>query len=187
MKAQRLLRTSAIALAVAALQGLLVLIYLHVEKGRGAPAEATFRYERLPSRPAPDLLLASLDGSTRKLSELRGRPVLLHFWATWCPPCRDELPSLLQLGRALEAGAGPRVVAVSLDPSWAEARAFFGGDVPPEIVLDTSGLSRAGYELSTLPDSFLIAADGALRARFGGARNWQSPRARAAVLQALEQ
>jgi len=187
MKAGRLIRIAAIVIGLIALQGLLVLTYLNVEKGRNAPADAVFRYERVPSRLAPDLTFALLDGSTGKLSEHRGHPVLLHFWATWCPPCRDELPSLLQLGSELSVAGDLRIIAVSLDTDWKEVRAFFEGSVPDEIVLDTSGASQGSYDLSTLPDTYLISKDGMLRARFGGARNWQSQPARDAVLAAIRQ
>jgi thiol-disulfide isomerase/thioredoxin len=184
MTARRSLRVSAVVLGLVALQGLLVLVYRSVEEGRRAPAEAKFRFERVPSRPAPDLLLADLDGKSRKLSALRGRPVLLHFWATWCPPCRDELPSLIALGSELSSAGRLQLVAVSLDADWKEVREFFGGDVPREVVLERSGLSQESYDLSTLPDTYLLSADGMLLARLGGARDWQTPPARDALLQA---
>jgi thiol-disulfide isomerase/thioredoxin len=186
METRRGLRIAAIVIALAALQGLLVLIYLDVEAGRRAPADAGFRYERVPSRPAPDLMLASLDGKSQKLSELRGRPILLHFWATWCPPCRAELPSLLQLGRELSDAGKLRLVAVSLDTEWKQVHDFFEGAIPAEIVLESSGLSQRNYDLATLPDTYLLSADGTLQARFGGARDWQTQAARDALLAAAK-
>jgi thiol-disulfide isomerase/thioredoxin len=180
----RSLRIGAIVVGLAALQGLLVVIYMKVEDDRHTPAEVGFRFERIPNRPAPALELVGIDGTNRRLSELRGRTVLLHFWATWCPPCREELPGLLALGRELSAERKLEVIAVSLDTDWAAIRQFFGGAVPAEIVLETSGSSQGGYDLSTLPDTYLLSADGVLLARFGGARNWQTQAARDAVLQA---
>lgn len=184
MKFARSLRIGAIVVGLAALQGLLVVLYMKVEDDRHAPAQVGFLYERIPNKPAPALELGGVDGTTRTLSELRGRTVLLHFWATWCPPCREELPGLLELGRALSAEGKLEVIAVSLDTDWAAIRQFFGGAVPAEVVLEKSGLSQASYDLSTLPDTYLLSADGVLQARFGGARNWQTQAARDAVLRA---
>jgi thiol-disulfide isomerase/thioredoxin len=182
MQVRRFLRIAIGMIGLAALQGLLVLVYLNVEEGRRAPAETGFGYERLPSRPAPELILASLDGRNRRLSDLRGRPILLHFWATWCPPCREELPGLLELGRELSAAGELELLAVSLDTDWTAIRAFFGGVVPAEVVLERSGVSQRSYDLSTLPDTYLLSADGVLQARFGGARNWRTQAALDTVL-----
>src|SRR5262245_26405895 len=94
-------RAVAIVLAIALVQGGAVLAYRWVERGRHAAGTAPFSHERLTPRPAPDLALLGADGSQRRLSDYRGRPVLLHFWATWCPPCKAELPALLALGAEL--------------------------------------------------------------------------------------
>lgn len=182
MLSPRVRKIVGIVLAVATAQGLAILVYLKVEESRGAPEDSAFRYERLASGAGPDLTLIALDGSRRNLSQLRGKAVLLHFWATWCLPCRKELPGLLALGRQLAKDEQLHVVAVSLDTDWAKVRDFFGGEVPPEIVRDGLGLAMHAYGLSTLPDTYLLAADGSLLARFSGARDWQTTRARNVLL-----
>jgi thiol-disulfide isomerase/thioredoxin len=162
--------------AIAAVQALVVLAYLHVERSRAARADGGFAYERLTAALHwPGVELVRARGSPLATSELRGRPLLLHFWATWCAPCREELPSLLQLARS---EPGLRVVALSLDSDWPAVSAFFSGAVPPEVVRDPSQTLIAAYGVNALPDSFLIAGDGVAKLRFRGARKWDSEGAR---------
>ena len=172
------LRLVGLLLAIVAAQSVIVLIYLKVEESRRTAKQATFLYERLSDRPGPDLQLEKPDGSNRRLSEHRGHVVLLHFWATWCPPCREELPGLLELGRELSKEGQFTLLAVSLDNDWSAVRDFFGEKIPPEIMRDATGSAAAKYEISTLPDTYLMAADGALRLRFHGPREWRLMRAR---------
>jgi len=171
-------RVVGVVLALAAAQGLIVLAYRWVGQRRGATQGPAFRYERLSGRPAPDLLLHRADGSSWRLADLRGKSVLLHFWATWCPPCKEELPGLLELGRELARDEQFAMVAVTLDEDWAKVRSFFGGEIPSEVFQDQGGHSTKTYDLSTLPDTYLVATDGTLLLRFGGARNWRTRAAR---------
>lgn len=171
-KKQRVVTT---LLVLAALQGLAVLGYLMVERSRRA-TDPQFRYERLARAPEwRDIVLARLDGTTLRQSELSDRPLLLHFWATWCEPCREELPGLVKLARD---EPGVRLVAVSLDDQWRDIRVFFAGKVPAEIVRDPTGKLARAFEVSALPDTYLIQQDGAATLRFAGARAWQSSSAR---------
>lgn len=173
----RLRRAVTGAAVLVALQGALVGLYLSVEahrRGRDEP----FPVERVTPRAAPEAEVAGADGSTRRLSDRRGRAVLLHFWAPWCVPCRDEMPDLLALGRELARASGPELVAVATDTDWPAVREFFAGEVPPEVLLDETGAAARAWDVSTLPDSFLVGADGSLRYRLAGARSWRGPAAR---------
>jgi thiol-disulfide isomerase/thioredoxin len=182
---RRHLRILASIVALGVAQGLLVVVYRWVERERAAAKTATFPYERLPQQPAFDLVLLSQSGATSRLLELRGKPILLHFWATWCPPCRKELPELLELGRALGRDGNLQLVALAVDEDWATVRAFFGGDVPREVVRDATGAAAARYDVSTLPDTYLLDADGSIRLRFNGTREWQTTLARDTLRNAL--
>ena len=71
---------------------------------------------------APEIDLPTLTGGRVKLSSLKGHPVVVTFWGTWCPPCRAELPSLLQLGRELSDAGKLLLVAVSLDTEWKDVK-----------------------------------------------------------------
>lgn len=112
-----------------------------------------------------------------ELSDARGpRPpptmgttgTLVHVWATWCPPCRDELPGLLSL-----ADAGTLdVVAISLDREWKSMEDFFDGRPPPQVLLGDPDQIRARLKVSTLPVTFLVGSDSRLKLRFDGAQDW---------------
>ena len=97
--------------------------------------------------PAPDVSVISLaNGSTLKLSDLKGKVVLLNFWATWCPPCREEIPSMMKLN-AFMAGKPFQMVAISIDEGGKPViDTFFketGFSLP--TYLDASGASSKSY------------------------------------------
>lgn len=163
-----------IIVALAAVQGLLVAGYL-IFDGEEKPVSVGAERVR---REAPELVYRSADGAKHRLSALEGRPVLLHFWATWCPPCRDELPGLLEFAAAGEIS----VLAVSLDPEWSDVRQFLEGPPPPSVVLALSEDASQDFGVATLPQTVLIDAAGFVRLRFAGERDWTSSAVRAAVL-----
>jgi thiol-disulfide isomerase/thioredoxin len=186
MKWPRYTRAVAIGLGIVALQALLVWVYRSVERARHT-APAVFRAEHLRVRPAPELELLAPDGSRSPLAQLRGRPVLLHFWATWCLPCRDELPGLLQLADDFRQRGELQLVALSVDDDWTVVRNFFGGSLPDAVARDANGDAATRFEVSVFPDTYLLDAAGILRVRFGGARDWTTPAARDALLSALRE
>jgi thiol-disulfide isomerase/thioredoxin len=154
-------------------------VYRAVERSRAGRNSEPFRYELISGSPRG--LDARLQSATGSVAELRsfGEPILVHFWATWCEPCRRELPELL----ALE---GPRVVLVSVDDGWPVVRHFFDGKVPESVVLDFEGKARTGFGVTTLPDSYLIGRGGRPIARFHGARAWSSSAARTELARLLQ-
>jgi cytochrome c biogenesis protein CcmG/thiol:disulfide interchange protein DsbE len=119
-----------------------------------------------PGTPAPRLRLAALDGGTVDLAGLRGRPVVVNFWASWCPPCARELPLLR---RTLAAHRGDRlaVVGVLVNDDPAAARAFFrraGGSWP--VGVDRGGRALAAWGVAVgLPQTFFVRPDGTLASR----------------------
>jgi thiol-disulfide isomerase/thioredoxin len=100
------------------------------------------------------------------------RPTLLHFWATWCPPCRSELPGLL----ALPEQHGVDVVAVALDPQWGEVDRFFEGRAPAGVFLGDTHEIEADFGVHTLPVTLLVQPGGRIQLRFDGARDWTDAR-----------
>jgi thiol-disulfide isomerase/thioredoxin len=115
---------------------------------------------------APDFTLESLDGSQLTLSELRGSPVMLNLWASWCLPCRVEMPAIERVyQRHREDGLVVVGLNVTAQDSEAAARAFaqeFGLSFP--IVLDRDGAASARYELMGLPSTYFIDRQGIIRA-----------------------
>jgi len=164
----------AAALAAVTVQAAAFGVYKIVEGHRSAATGERFPVEVLAGdRAAPDLVVERPDGTRATLSDQRGRPVLVHFWATWCPPCIEELPGLIEAGRRLE-GQGLVVLAVSMDDSWPSVRAFFHGEVPREVVRAVDPEASHQYDVSALPDTYLVSASGRLLTRYGGARPWRS-------------
>lgn len=112
-------------------------------------------------RLAPDFILQRVDGGTLRLSDLRGRPVILNFWATWCGPCRSEIPEFQTVHEQLGA-TGVVVVAVNVQEVATKVREWteqFGVSFP--VVLDTAGsVTRTYVARNALPMTVFIAADG---------------------------
>ncbi|MBI2374971.1 MAG: TlpA family protein disulfide reductase [Deltaproteobacteria bacterium] len=160
-----------IVLGLLTLQAVAVLAYGYVESMRQTGGDEPPRFERVdgPSLPPASLLLS--DGSELTAKDLLGKRLLLHFWSTSCPPCREELPKIL--GRADDPG-GPRVLAVAVDEDWATVREFLEGSIPPSVVRDPSGAFVRRFEVGPLPDTYLIDATGTAKLRFGGARDWST-------------
>ena len=127
--------------------------------------------------PAPDVSVVSLDnGSTLKLSDLKGKVVLLNFWATWCPPCREEIPSMMKLN-SLMTGKPFQMVAVSIDEGGKPAiESFFKGTgflLP--AYLDETGASAKSYGITGVPETFIIDKNGVLVKKIIGGFAWNSP------------
>jgi thiol-disulfide isomerase/thioredoxin len=123
-------------------------------------------------RPAPEFKLA--DGSRSvDLNQLRGKIVIVNFWATWCPPCIDELPSLIALQREMP---GVTVVAISQDDDpEAYARFLLANNVTLLTLRDPSARIPQLYGTSKIPESYVIDRHGILRRKFVSSQNWTSP------------
>ena len=116
------------------------------------------------------------DGSTLDLGALHDRPRILHFWATWCAPCRRELPSLRSAADLLDDDA---VLAISVRSEWAEVRQFFDGEVPDFVVRERSGELARTLGVSTLPDTYVIDQEHRAVLRIAGALDWDRDEHRA--------
>lgn len=165
-----------------AVQAAAIGVYALKRERASAP---TFATDELAPRPAPAFRFDRIDGTTGSLGELGGEVVMVHFWATWCEPCRDELPALLTLARELEHAGRFRLIAVAVDDDWDAIRRFLGGNVPHTIVRPDTADAHRRFGASTLPDSYLIDARGNVVVRYAGARDWRSPSARAHLQRAI--
>lgn len=174
------IRTGIGLAALASIQVVAWLAYRAVENGRGSePKAATFHHEALSTTaPAGDVALERPDGSTIRLRDYEGDAVILHFWATWCAPCRTELPMLLDLAEKAPGQQRVVVLLVSVDESWATIRHFFNGNVPSAILRDGTGALKDAYAVTTLPDTYVLRRGGIVAARMRGARDWSSSAAR---------
>lgn len=125
------------------------------------------------SDPAYDVVVEDQRGEPLLVHARSGRFQLVHFWATWCPPCRKEFPTLLEMARRNQHRL--QVWAVSVDREWAAVREFHHGELPSIVVRDPTGESARSYGVSELPDSYLIDPQGRIRAKFAGAQHWSAP------------
>jgi peroxiredoxin len=126
--------------------------------------------------PAPDFSLPDLDGKMVNLADYRGKVVLLNIWATWCPPCVEEMPSMEKLYQTLN-GEGFEILAVSIDVSGGEAVIPFmkkhGLSFP--ALTDTKGSIKSLYQTTGVPESFIIGKDGIIAEKVIGPRDWATP------------
>ncbi len=112
---------------------------------------------------APDFTLQDLNGQTYTLSDLQGQAVLLNFWATWCPPCRAEMPAIAQVYADYQA-QGFLVLAVTADDTRAEAASFAAEyGLPFPILVDSSAQVARAYRITSLPTSFFITPQGIIQ------------------------
>ncbi len=119
--------------------------------------------------PAPDFTVTTLNGETLQLSDLRGQPVFLNFWATWCIPCRAEMPAFAAFTQEYSDEAV--ILAVNADRESADAIQAFLADLNAETVpvaLDTQSEVRDLYAVAALPTTYFIDSTGNIRTvRFG--------------------
>ena len=117
--------------------------------------------------PARELALTRLDtGAELRLETLRGRPVVVNFWASWCAPCRRELPALEAFARQHSGSDAVQVLAVNVGEAAAQVRSFLNeaGVSDLSILLDTDSRASAAWGASGLPVSYFIDATGHIRA-----------------------
>lgn len=125
---------------------------------------------------APEFSLRELNGNVASLSGYRGKMVLLNFWATWCGPCRDEMPSMEQLSRDF-GGQALAVVAINQrENATLVARFMKTHNLNFSTPLDVDGRVAASYRVYGIPVSYLIDSDGQAIGMKSGPMDWASPR-----------
>lgn len=122
--------------------------------------------------PPPALALKDINGGSHRLSDYRGKVVLVNFWATWCGPCRDEMPSIQELKDKL-AGKPFVVLAVNLDEPESRIRKFLSQmKLDFTILLDPEKKAARAWGARILPASYVIGPDGRIRYTLVGEINW---------------
>jgi peroxiredoxin len=127
---------------------------------------------------APDFTLPGLDGKMVSLSDYKGHVVLVNIWATWCPPCIDEMPSMESLYKMLK-GKNFEILAISIDALGEKAVAPFMEkyNLSFPALLDPAGTIKSLYQTTGVPESFIINKQGILIEKIIGPRNWADPAA----------
>ena len=174
---------------------LLTVMIMSCDQISSPPVEAKERHSFAASTPesprvgfrAPTFSLEDLQGNDINLSDLRGKVVLINFWATWCGPCTLEMPSMEQLYREFH-DEGFEMLAVSSDlQGTLVTKPFkeqFGLTFP--ILHDLRQEVMAAYLIRSIPASVLVGRDGVITYRVPGARDWYSEKARTMVRQLLD-
>ena len=125
--------------------------------------------------PAPNFTLPDLAGRAHSLEEYRGRVVVLNYWATWCPPCVDEMPSLEKLHRALSE-KGLTVLAVSVDERFEDIGEFVDSFGLTFTILHDEGMKTSrSYQTFKYPETYIIDRDGRVKSKVVGERDWVAP------------
>ena len=150
-----------------------------------------------PGTRAPEFEVANLAGEMVSLEDYRGKVVLVNIWATWCAPCRQEMPSMQRLYEELE-GTDFEIVAISVDApigtmaptgglggNVAEFVEEFGLTFP--ILHDKSGKLQFTYQTTGLPESFLLDRNGVIYKKLAGGAEWDAGQHKDVILRLLEE
>jgi thiol-disulfide isomerase/thioredoxin len=130
---------------------------------------------------APALELADLDGAMHRLSDYRGKTVLVNFWATWCEPCRAEMPSIERLRKSME-GKPFVVLAVNVGESGRVARDYTEKlPVNFAVLLDREGRVTRSWGARVLPASYVVGPDGTIRYSYLGELDWSGSDVRSRI------
>jgi len=123
--------------------------------------------------PAPDFLLPNLDGNLVHLGSLKGKVIFLNFWATWCPPCKEEMPSMESLYQRLR-GRPFEMLAVSIDEEGKGAVQPFMEkySLTFPALLDREKKIAAVYGITGIPETFIIRKQGVIDLKIIGPQNW---------------
>jgi peroxiredoxin len=169
------LRTAGIVAVVVAA----AFAYVHLAENKGYALKA--------GSEAPGFRLPSLAGGQVDLASQRGKVVVLNFWATWCPPCVAEMPSLERLHRSFSA-EGVAVVTVSTDEDEAELRRFVAQrSLTLPVLKDPGGRVAAGeYRTTGYPETFVLDRNGRVLQHVVGPAEWDSAERLAYLRRALE-
>ena len=113
--------------------------------------------------PAPDFSLPTADGGTVRLADLKGKPILINFWATWCPPCREEMPAMQELYEQYRE-RGLVILAVDMEEDLRPVRRWIDqGGYTFTFLLDSEGEQVKRYNIIASPTSYFVGRDGVIR------------------------
>jgi peroxiredoxin len=118
---------------------------------------------------APDFELENLQGNTVKLSDFRGKKVILNFWATWCPPCKEEMPDMEEFYK--KAGEDVIILAVNIDPQYNVSKFIKEVGITFPVLLDKKDTVNNMYQVITIPTTYFIDEKGIIRKKYLSAMN----------------
>lgn len=138
------------------------------------PSDEQSRVMAIKDQPAPDFMLTDLRGGEWQLSDLRGKLVFINFWATWCPPCIQELPSMNALNKRMDAASFQMLTILYNDrPELGQSMVNKSGYTFPVLIDPDSSVGKQ-YGLTGVPETFIVDPQGILREKFIGPFAWNS-------------
>lgn len=138
------------------------------------------------AKEVPDVGYVDGEGSRFTLAEHKGKVVVLHFWAKWCPPCVEELPQMQQALTEFGAGGDLVVLPLSLDRTPETVKAFYAAnDITLPLLLDDKGAAMRALEIRGLPSTVIIDREGREIARRAGVVDWESEAVKGVIQNAL--
>ncbi|MCM3877139.1 MAG: TlpA family protein disulfide reductase [Thermoanaerobaculia bacterium] len=145
--------------------------------GSSSPSSAAAAKRTVPAGP---LLVLGRGGTRRDLAAKTGKGLILHFWATWCAPCREEMPELVKFVRDTKDDPRVEFLAVSADEGWKVVDAWLreGGISGLPVALDPKGAIAGRYGVTGYPETFFIAPSGEIVQHVVGPMSWSSPKVR---------
>ena len=155
----------AAGLLVGAAIGVILLFgFPQISSGSGGAGLEALEIAPVKGARAPDFTLQRVDGERLSLSGYRGRPVLINFWATWCAPCRIEMPFLQSRYEKYAESHGLKILAVDFDESQPEVQAFAERfALTFDVLLDPGGDVQGLYQIRGYPSSYFVDAQGVVR------------------------
>ena len=148
-----------------------------VERNRGSAPESTVTVQKPHvGVQAPDFTLTDMDGRSVTLSKYRGKVVMLNFWATWCPPCRAEVPSIEKLYRRMQ-GKDFALLAVNVENNGRDSVAAFAKEIPISfpVLLDPDHRVTTLYQVNGIPQTYILDKNGVIVQDVQGGVDWTSP------------
>jgi len=126
----------------------------------------------VPNIPAPAFALPDLDDNIHKLSDYRGKALIVNFWATWCPPCREEMPSMERAWQKIES-EGIGMLAINVGEDFDAVFGFSGEiDMSFPLLIDPSGKEPLRWPIRGLPTTYVINPEGEIVYQAIGGRKW---------------
>ncbi len=128
----------------------------------------------VPNVPAPQFELLDLDDETHRLSDYKGKPLIVNFWATWCPPCREEMPSMERAWQKIQ-DEGINMIGINVGEDFDAVFGFLGQiDVSFPLLLDTEGEESRRWPIRGLPTTYVLNNEGEIVYQAIGGRDWDS-------------
>jgi thiol-disulfide isomerase/thioredoxin len=173
-------RLPVVLLAATLAAGVLAYLAKDVLRPLATPVPASATTSPKEGFPTGPRIVLARDGARRDLASKTGKGLILHFWATWCAPCREEMPELVKFVKDTKGDANVEFLAVSVDEDWKVVDGWLKehGIAGLPVALDPKGAIASRYGATGYPETFFIAPSGEIVQHFVGMADWSKPQVR---------